>query len=492
MDSLSAGRFWALFLALFVITALPILHVEVPPFVDYPNHLARMHVLIEQPTSEALQRYYEIRWRPVPNLAMDLTVPQLARFMPLEWAGKVFILMCLALLAGGVALLHRAATGQWSVWPLFAFLLLYSRPLKWGFLNFLCGLGLALIAFALWLALAGHRTLRVVAASACALLIYFVHLEACGIFGLLVAGHEIGELWRRRAFSPREILVSGLAVGLPFLAPIAILFLAGFGGHFDDIDYALTSKTMALLISEGHPILDHVGTVALFVVAGYCYFKRYVTVVPAFYLPILFLALAYLLVPRHFMTASAIDERLPPAIMLLLAAGTASPKLSAFRIRMAALAAFALFLVRVGVLETDCELANQTYPRLLAILDQIPRGSRLAVAPGFVMIGSNGLPFNHLPTLAVIRRDAFVSTLFTRSTQQPVGFTPLASAMSEAASMGGKFWPSVVAGDASVRQALAGFDALLVVDGDPFVVPPTSYLVPVAIEPNFALYRIVH
>src|ERR1051326_2493557 len=177
---LSAGRFWALFLGLFVITALPVLHVVLPPFVDYPNHLARMHVLIEQPRSEALQRYYEIRWRPLPNLAMDLVVPMLARVMTLDWAGKVFILMYLALLPGGTALLHRVATGRWSVWPLFAFLFLYTHVLIWGFPNYLFGLGLALPAFALWLALAKRMAaLRTGVASAGALVIFFAHLEAC-------------------------------------------------------------------------------------------------------------------------------------------------------------------------------------------------------------------------------------------------------------------------------------------------------------------------
>jgi hypothetical protein len=493
---LSAGLFWALFLGLFAITALPVLHVVLPPFVDYPNHLARMHVLIEQPRSEALQRYYEIRWRPLPNLAMDLVVPMLARVMTLDWAGKVFILMYLALLPGGTALLHRVATGRWSVWPLFAFLFLYTHVLIWGFPNYLFGLGLALPAFALWLALAKRMAaLRTGVASAGALVIFFAHLEACAIFALLIAGHEIGELWRRRAISAWDLLPRALAAGLPFVIPLAILVADGLGGELGDIRYeGLLRKLEVLPMFEGHVALD-IATVAVVVpLIAVGFLRHCVTVVPALRAPLLLLVLAYLLAPVELMTAHGIDERLPLAIVLVLAAGTTSLRLSAGGLRVAALAGLALFLARVAVTELDYARANQIYPRLIALLDQVPRGGRLAVAFNSNEIGSSGVPINHLPTLAVIRRDAFVPTLFALETQQPVSLTPAARALRDAADPG-DLWAALMAGeagDATVRSALAGFDALVVLDAQPFEVPATPFLAPVGVEPDFALYRIVH
>lgn len=67
---LSGVRFWALFAALFLTAALPVLWVELPPLFDYPNHLARMELLLRLPASETLQRYYELRWRPVPRISV--------------------------------------------------------------------------------------------------------------------------------------------------------------------------------------------------------------------------------------------------------------------------------------------------------------------------------------------------------------------------------------------------------------------------------------
>ena len=485
-----------MFLGLFVVTALPLLLAELPPIVDYPNHLARMHVLIEQPRSAALQQYYEIRWRPLPNLAMDVTVPLLARVMPLEWAGKAFILICVGLLPAGAALLHRAAVGRWSVWPLFAFLFLYSHLLIWGFLNYLCGLGLALIAFALWLAL-GQRAAaaRIVAATACALVLFFAHLMACAVFALLLVGHEIGRLWRERAVSGTQILGRAVAAGVPFVIPLAILLAGGLGGELGDIQYGGFLRKLAVLpMFEGHPVLDIVTVAVLVLLIAVGYYKRYVVIVPALRAPLLVLALVYLLAPTKLMTASGIDERLPLAFALVLAAGTVSTGLRLSRVRMAALAGFALFLARAAAMEVDCERADQVYPRLVALLDSVPQGGRLAVAFRSNEIGPAGIPINHLPTLAVLRRDAFVPTVFAYETQQPVILTPEARALRNTADPA-ELWTALMAGeagDARLRKALAGFDTLVALDPRPFEAPATPLLVPAGTEPNFALYRIVH
>jgi hypothetical protein len=87
-----------------------------------------------------------------------------------------------------------------------------------------------------------------------------------------------------------------------------------------------------------------------------------------------------------------------------------------------------------------------------------------------------------------------VPTFFAYETQQPVTLTPEASALQEGADPR-ELWAALMsgeAGDAQVRRALAGFDAVVVLDPRPFTVPATPVLVPVGIEPNFALYHVVH
>ena len=60
--------------ALALFACLPVLLCETLPLIDYPNHLARMHILSALSRSAQLQNYYAIMWQPLPNLAMDLTV----------------------------------------------------------------------------------------------------------------------------------------------------------------------------------------------------------------------------------------------------------------------------------------------------------------------------------------------------------------------------------------------------------------------------------
>lgn len=493
---LSARWFWLAFLGLYLLTALPIVRADLPPLVDYPNHLARMHVLIDQPRSAALQQYYEIRWRPMPNLAMDLTVPLLARIMPLDWAGKVFILIFLTLLPAGTALIHRVATGQWSVWPLFAFVFLYSHLLVWGSLNYLFGLGLALMAFALWLALAERAAVvRVGMASIAAFVLFFAHLMACAVFGLLIAGHEIGELWRARNFSAKRILARVASSGLPFVVPLAILVGSGRADDLGDFAYdGVLRKLGFLVIFEGHLVLDIVALVAIGLLIATAYRKRFVSLVPTLRAPFLLLVLAFVFAPATLMTAHGIDERFTLAFMLLLAAGTVSIGTTAHAVRVAVLVGVTIFLARTAALEIDCERANQVYSRLVEMLDQVPRGGRLAVAFRTSEIGPSAIPINHIPTLAVLRRDAFVPTLFTYELQQPITLTSTAWPL-QAAAAPVALWTALMAGqdgDEQLRTALAGFDALVALDPWPFSAPSHSFLVPVGIEPKFALYRVVH
>src|SRR5437588_215467 len=86
--------------SLFLLSISPVLIVDVPAMVDYPNHLARMHVLAVAGTPNA-NPFYEVTWRLYPNLAMDLTVPWLAKLMGVETALKAFLLVSQALIVSG-------------------------------------------------------------------------------------------------------------------------------------------------------------------------------------------------------------------------------------------------------------------------------------------------------------------------------------------------------------------------------------------------------
>src|SRR3954466_7023397 len=80
---LSRHKAAILFGVLFAISLAPVLSVRIPAMVDYVNHLARMHVLVD--AGRGLSNPgYAVEWRLFPNLALDLIVPILARFLGVE------------------------------------------------------------------------------------------------------------------------------------------------------------------------------------------------------------------------------------------------------------------------------------------------------------------------------------------------------------------------------------------------------------------------
>src|SRR5262245_36294798 len=68
---------------------LPTLLVDIPALRDYPNHLARMHLLTDLGTPNE-NPYYEVSFALYGNQAMDLLVPQLAKIMSTQNATWLF------------------------------------------------------------------------------------------------------------------------------------------------------------------------------------------------------------------------------------------------------------------------------------------------------------------------------------------------------------------------------------------------------------------
>ena len=58
--------------------AVPLAIAEYPALTDYINHLARMYILVNYDGSAILPTVYQIQWKFIPNLAMDLVVPGIA------------------------------------------------------------------------------------------------------------------------------------------------------------------------------------------------------------------------------------------------------------------------------------------------------------------------------------------------------------------------------------------------------------------------------
>src|SRR5262249_8987103 len=95
------------------IVLVPVVVYPLPPLADYPNHLARMHVIASIGSDPDLARYYDIHWQIIPNLIMDFVVPPFARLVDIYHAGQAFTVICVLLVASGIFALNRSLFGGW-------------------------------------------------------------------------------------------------------------------------------------------------------------------------------------------------------------------------------------------------------------------------------------------------------------------------------------------------------------------------------------------
>lgn len=481
------------FAILLALSCVPLLLTVLPPLLDYPNHLARMSLLPSLPAGSPLQHYLSVRWAPLPNLAMDGVVPFLALVMPLAWAGKLFIALTFVLLAGGTAALHRVLYGRWASWTLLAFLFLYTRLLLWGFMGYLFGCGLALAAFAAWIALRGrHWAGRVALGCVFALVIYLAHLLAFGLYAVMVAGYELGEVWRRR--KPALIALRDLAIGgVPFLPALILMHMNSSTGR---IIYGNPLRKFDLLFSVfddySRPFDVTCFGVAVLAV-GFAFWRRWVRLAPEMVLPLLGLVVVYLAMPTQLFTAAGVERRIPMVIFLVLIGGSAWQARFARQQAIFLCGAAAMFALRLGVVAAVWHNAGRLYASLMPAFDSVPRGGCVAVAFGKDSIQVDRAPLTHFATLAVIRRAAFETQLFHYADQQPIVLTPAAEHIADVLAPD-VLWYAFVDGTGSLtpamRASLATCGQIAFADPRPFTLKNSAGLAAEFVAPQFQLYRV--
>ena len=123
---------------------VPILLVEVPPLTDYPNHLARSYVLAYGQERAILNQMVVADWKIVPNLATDLILPPLLRFLPVLFAGRMVLALCLIIPTSGVIALSYAYFRRRSLFQMGAGLVAFNALFLLGLINFQISVGVAL------------------------------------------------------------------------------------------------------------------------------------------------------------------------------------------------------------------------------------------------------------------------------------------------------------------------------------------------------------
>jgi hypothetical protein len=141
---------WSTLFILCLVLVAPLAAVDVPPLLDYPNHLARAYVLAHGQADPHLSQMYAPHWAIIPNLAIDLILPPLLLIIPVHIAGRILLAVALVMPVVGTVLYSQAVFARRSYWPLAGCLVASNGLFLLGFVNFQLGLGLALVCAAAW------------------------------------------------------------------------------------------------------------------------------------------------------------------------------------------------------------------------------------------------------------------------------------------------------------------------------------------------------
>ena len=417
-------RDWYIVL-LALISIIPLIQPTVPPLIDLMGHMGRYRVEIADPSSPLLTRYYSFQWALMGNLGVDLLIVPMAKIFGLELGVKLIVMTVPPLTITGLLLIAREVHGRLPATAALAAPFAYCWPFQWGFTNYVFAMGLALNAFALWLYLARTGRIRLRAALFVPIggLIWVAHGFAWGVLGLLAFSAEIVRMRDVEARGYFESLWRGGLHCLPLAPPLLLMILWRSGAVAGETTdwFNWVAKYVYLISSLRNHWMEFdiglVGGLILLVLFGlssigaphYGFRMRRTLGVAT-----LVLIIAYVLMPRIVIGSAYADMRLAPYVIAIGVIGVVPSFTN--RIALGGIAAFAVIIFGARVAQsTDRFKAFSDYQESqLAALDHVERERRVFVLVELPCLSRWESPrLEHLGSMAIVRRDAFVNGQWT-------------------------------------------------------------------------------
>ncbi len=439
-DSISVARLLTFFFLTLIVAIAPLCFSKYAPLLDYPWHLARMYILDNWNTSSLFQNWYDIRSFILPNVGMDLITLFIAKILPVEVAGRVFIAIVFAITLGGSMFLHRAFYGRYTLWPLLLSLFLYNWILLFGFLNYLLGIGLLLWAIGIWVFISRLSPwIRLLVGTILTISLFFCHIAALGLFGVTVAGYELQRscktLRTSEWLADRDLFI-GAAI---FVAPFVLFIISSTSGHtVSTIVYAqpwFRQKLITFFLSlmSGNWLLDAamIGLFGLLII-----FVRRLgrfRLAKSMYFPIAILIITYLVLPiAGLFGGGYIDTRIPIAIVFIfIGCSHLTIKNKVWR-RVMIFSLFGFLIFRSVLLSYDWHKYDHIIKEFTTAFTRLPTGSIMFVVSGAPEPTEPTLirdqhqwhpPVLHLGSLATLKQRVFVPVTWAHPLKQPITVT---------------------------------------------------------------------
>jgi hypothetical protein len=352
---------------------IPFWLVTIAPLTDVPGHMGRAAIAAFQddPAFRALMGFH---WYPVPNLGVDLIVEALRRVMSITqayWLAAASIPLLLTLGLSATACRVNREGGAALPWAL---LFVWSFPFSYGFLNYMLGVALSFLGFALWMRLDSHPRVREVLTWIGVPLVFLCHAVGGSMVSLFIASREfsLSELRSVKGWLAFIRRIRPLIVGFAIIVVwrLSTQTIAG------ETEIGLRQKLNAIvMILRDQNIWLDIGS--LIAAIGIYLFGRWkgARIAPALLPAILFLIPLFIVMPSRLAGSHFADMRLLPVIPMLVFIGQDWRGVA--QARWVALTGFALVALRLAVTAMGFSAYQRDYEAQLAALDHIPLHSRV-------------------------------------------------------------------------------------------------------------------
>ena len=424
-------------LGLCAVLLAPLLLVDMPPLLDYPNHLASLVVLATDGHDPILVRFYAPHWGMIPDLGLDVVGVWLLHRLPVSIAGRLLIGGALLLQVLGAVAYARAVVGR-SYWSLAVGLVAVNETFLLGFLNFTASTGLALLLAAGWLRWRDERPgLTIAVAIPGAVAVYFCHLMGLLLLAVLIGGHELVVLWPPRRGLLRLTRRRAVVLAAVFAAPVGLYAESALQDMPGEAEFlspaAKLGQLLVPFVNYSLPLdivtaVVSVGFVLACAVTGRCRVPLRAGIA------IGTLVLLYVVAPFGFKGTFNLDTRFAIMLGLMLFAGWAPVGLPPWAARSAAVVFVVLFAARMTVLGAAWHQHSTDLAELRSVIASVRPGDLVFLttvsqseAPAYWRDGpwsrrlSNGARTDvHTAALLLIERRAYWPFLFDNASQQPI------------------------------------------------------------------------
>lgn len=407
-----ATRWFPALLAL--VAAIPLLWPQVPPLIDLMGHMGRYRVETARDVP-ALAAAYGFEWRLIGNLGIDLLIVPMAELFGVELGTKLIVLAIPPLTVGGLLWLSREVHGRIEPHSLFALPLAYAFPFQFGFVNFALSLALALPALALWIRLGRKERLRLRAGlfAVLALFLWVMHMVGWGLLGISAFGAEFVRLRRKGEPLFRAGLLAALAC-LPLATALVPMLLVRSSSpeavSWDFFNWRSKLFWISSLLRERWQLWDLIGSWTMLLLIFASWRLSRFRIDPLLGVPALLCLIVFLAMPRVAVGSAYADMRLLPWLCALaLVAVAVRPERERLG-RWLAGAGLAFFLLRIGGTTISFLMYDASFRSELRALDHVPRSaSVLALVQRPCRWEWSTPRLDHLPSMAIVRRDAFTN-----------------------------------------------------------------------------------